>query len=176
MTDDAELPAGALGGLVALIVAADSYRVAAASHYGLSVTDTHAISYLDTLGPMPQSRLARLLGVTSGAVTGIVDRLERSGTARRHLDPYDRRRHRVELTERSREILADSRVGLHEALALLDPDALDTLSDTLPQLAKALTQEAGQIGERSAFPRAARCAPRPDDERTSAPVPYERSS
>ena len=36
--------------------------------------------------------LARLTGLTTGAVTGIIDRLERAGFARRERDPEDRRR------------------------------------------------------------------------------------
>jgi DNA-binding MarR family transcriptional regulator len=38
------------------------------------------------------------VGLTSGAVTGVVDRLERAGFARRVPDPADRRRVKVEVT------------------------------------------------------------------------------
>ena len=40
---------------------------------------------------MTPSRLAELSGLTSGAVTGVLDRLERAGFVRRESDPTDRR-------------------------------------------------------------------------------------
>jgi DNA-binding MarR family transcriptional regulator len=41
---------------------------------------------------MTAGQLAKLSGLTSGAITGVVDRLERAGWARRERDPEDRRR------------------------------------------------------------------------------------
>jgi DNA-binding MarR family transcriptional regulator len=43
-------------------------------------------------GPMTAGQLAKATGLTSGAITGIVDRLESAGWARREHDPHDRRR------------------------------------------------------------------------------------
>jgi DNA-binding MarR family transcriptional regulator len=43
-------------------------------------------------GPMTAGQLARATGLTTGAITGIVDRLEQAGWARRSADPGDRRR------------------------------------------------------------------------------------
>jgi len=40
---------------------------------------------------MPAGRLADLTGLTTGAVTGIIDRLEKAGYVRRVNDPRDRR-------------------------------------------------------------------------------------
>jgi DNA-binding MarR family transcriptional regulator len=45
---------------------------------------------------MPAGRLAELTGLTTAAVTGIIDRLEEAGYARRVNDPNDRRRTIVE--------------------------------------------------------------------------------
>jgi DNA-binding MarR family transcriptional regulator len=47
---------------------------------------------------MPAGRLAELTGLTTGAVTGIIDRLEGAGYVRRINDPKDRRRTIVEPT------------------------------------------------------------------------------
>jgi DNA-binding MarR family transcriptional regulator len=63
---------------------------------------------LDTLereGSVAAGRLAEVLGLTSGAITTVLDRLERSGYARRVHDPDDRRRVLVELTPRTQEIV-----------------------------------------------------------------------
>ena len=43
-------------------------------------------------GPMTAGELARATGLTTGAITGIVDRLEKAGWAQRRADPGDRRR------------------------------------------------------------------------------------
>ena len=45
---------------------------------------------------MPAGRLAELTGLTTGAVTAIIDRLEEAGYLRRTDDPKDRRRTIVE--------------------------------------------------------------------------------
>lgn len=63
-----------------------------AGKLGLSATDSLAMSYLSETGPIPAGRLAELAEVTTGAVTGIVDRLENAGLVTRQIDPEDRRR------------------------------------------------------------------------------------
>lgn len=63
-----------------------------AGKLGLSATDSLAMSYLSETGPIPAGRLAELTDVTTGAVTGVVDRLERAGLVSRQIDPADRRR------------------------------------------------------------------------------------
>src|SRR6185295_19572349 len=49
-------------------------------------------------GSMTAGALANLTGLTTGAITGVVDRLERAGMARRVPDPDDRRRVKLEVT------------------------------------------------------------------------------
>lgn len=71
---------------------------AAADLVGLNQTDWDCIDVLDWTGPIPAGELARWVGLTSGAITGVLDRLERAGLARRVSDPTDRRRVIVELT------------------------------------------------------------------------------
>jgi DNA-binding MarR family transcriptional regulator len=55
-------------------------------------TDLGALCLLLLHGPAPAGRLAELTGLTTGAVTGVIDRLEKGGFVRRELDPADRRR------------------------------------------------------------------------------------
>jgi DNA-binding MarR family transcriptional regulator len=59
---------------------------------GIHSTDLEAHDILTLSGPMPAGRLAALTGLTSGAVTSLIDRLEDAGLARREPDPADRRR------------------------------------------------------------------------------------
>ena len=59
---------------------------------GLHPTDLGALCLLLLHGPTPAGRLAGLTGLTTGAVTGVIDRLETGGFVRRDLDPGDRRK------------------------------------------------------------------------------------
>lgn len=68
------------------------FHHAAAEHLGLSAPDSRVLSYLQEAGAVPAGRLAAVTGLTTGAVTGMIDRLERAGAVRRETDPHDRRK------------------------------------------------------------------------------------
>lgn len=70
-----------------------------AERIGLNPTDSRAMSLLAETGPIPAGRLAELMSLTTGAVTGLLDRLEAVGLVRRESDPEDRRRVLVVPTE-----------------------------------------------------------------------------
>ena len=65
---------------------------AAAARTGMTVTDIEVIDNLDSVGPMPAGQLADLTGLTTGAITGMLNRLEEAGLVRRERDPMDGRR------------------------------------------------------------------------------------
>ena len=67
-----------------------SYRATEA--VGVNPTDLGALCLLLLHGPAPAGRIAELTGLTTGAVTGVIDRLEKGGFVRRELDPADRRK------------------------------------------------------------------------------------
>lgn len=69
---------------------------AIAERLGLTITDLECLGFLEDLGRVPAGRLAEATGLTTGAITGVVDRLERAGYVRRERDPHDRRRVIVE--------------------------------------------------------------------------------
>jgi DNA-binding MarR family transcriptional regulator len=71
---------------------------AVADVLGLHITDHKCLDLIHRFGSMPAGRLAELTGLTTGAVTGIIDRLEGAGYVRRINDPKDRRRTIVEPT------------------------------------------------------------------------------
>ena len=77
---------------------------AVADAAGLNRTDMAIIDALDREGAAPAGRLAEVTGLSSGAMTTALDRLERAGYARRARDSGDRRRVLVELTEQAQTL------------------------------------------------------------------------
>src|SRR6185436_997645 len=76
---------------------------AVAGRLGLSATELKCLDLALRAGPgepLTAGRLAVLTGLTTGAVTGVVDRLEEGGFVRRERDPGDRRRVIVRLVSR----------------------------------------------------------------------------
>jgi DNA-binding MarR family transcriptional regulator len=83
--------------------ATDRFDQAVADALGLNRTDMRCLDTIEREGPVPAGRLAEATGLTSGAITTALDRLERAGYARRVHDPTDRRRVLVEITPQARE-------------------------------------------------------------------------
>ena len=78
------------------------FHQAIANVLGLHITDHKCLDLIYRFGAMPAGRLAELTGLTTGAVTGIIDRLENAGYVRRTNDPKDRRRTIIEATRNKR--------------------------------------------------------------------------
>ena len=88
---------------------------------GLNSTDLEVLDLLELAGPTTAGRLAQHAGLTTGAMTAVIDRLERAEFVRRVRDPMDRRCVRVEALPRNfRHIaalyrrLAEGTARLHE--------------------------------------------------------------
>ena len=76
----------------------DAFDSLAAERLGVSETDLRCLNIIENSGGLTAGELAHQAGLTPGAVTGVIDRLEKAGYARRSSDPADRRRIRVEVT------------------------------------------------------------------------------
>ena len=74
-----------------------SFFRAAAARSEMTVTDMQVIDILDSTGPTTAGQLAELTGLTTGAITGMINRLEEAGLVRRERDPNDGRRVIVQL-------------------------------------------------------------------------------
>ncbi len=59
---------------------------------GVNSTDLECLDILQMSGPMTAGSLAEITGLTTGAITGVIDRLEKKGLAERAKDLEDRRR------------------------------------------------------------------------------------
>jgi DNA-binding MarR family transcriptional regulator len=70
---------------------------AVAERAGLSSSDLECLDFIVTAaaGALTAGQLAAATGLTSGAITGVVDRLEKGGFVRREADPTDRRKVRL---------------------------------------------------------------------------------
>jgi DNA-binding MarR family transcriptional regulator len=116
---------------------------------GLSESDIDALELLIDSGAATAGRLAEAMGLTSGAVTRVIDRLEQAGYVRRTPDPADRRRVVIEVVpERiaSVESLLESleRAFATEA-ARYSADQLETINGFLSRMAELTQTEAARM-------------------------------
>lgn len=73
----------------------------AAKRMGINLTDLRCLDVVERLGGPPAGVLAAEVGLTSGAMTALLDRLVVAGYLRRVRDEQDRRRVYVQLTGRA---------------------------------------------------------------------------
>jgi DNA-binding MarR family transcriptional regulator len=88
-------------------LATDRYDQAVADALGLNRTDMRCLDVIQREGSVTAGRLAEATGLTTGAITTVLDRLERRGFARRVRDESDRRRVLVEIAPEVRAGAAD---------------------------------------------------------------------
>src|SRR5574341_698607 len=99
------------------------FSQAVAERVGMHQTDIETMDLLNTLGPMTAGELSERTGLTSGATTRLIDRLERVGYVRRCADSKDRRCVIIEPVSENLDKLA----------ALFQP-MLDTMTEVWSQL------------------------------------------
>lgn len=68
----------------------------------LTLPQMHTLEILGVHGPLRMKELAQRMGVTTGTLTVLVDRLEKNDAVKRVRNPEDRRSYLVELTEKGR--------------------------------------------------------------------------
>jgi DNA-binding MarR family transcriptional regulator len=126
--------------------ATDTVDEALAQVIGVNRTDSKCIDILDQHGRMSAGELARESGLTTGAVTAVLDRLERVGYVRRVADPDDRRRVLVELTPELKRMIQE----LMGPLGDMGFPLLDRYSDEQLELLLQFTRIGREIQERHA--------------------------
>lgn len=113
------------------------FHQALAELLGLHITDHRCMHFLHSYGAMPAGRLAELTGLTTAAVTGIIDRLEKAGYVRRTNDPKDRRRTIVEpvrnnkLERKLEMIFTPFHEKMHKLLSSYSDSELASLLDVV---------------------------------------------
>jgi len=87
--------------------ALDKADDAVAEILGINRTDARCLDIVDQHGRITAGQLAVEAGLTTGAVTAVVDRLERVGLIRRVRDPEDRRKVWLEVTPAAAEAMGE---------------------------------------------------------------------
>jgi DNA-binding MarR family transcriptional regulator len=134
------------------------FSQAVADRAGMNPTDLETLDILARRGPMTAGRLAELTGLTTGAITGLVDRLERRGYARREPHPSDRRSVVVRpLIENAERDLAPSYSGMSQAMAELlsrySDEELAVVADFLTRAAVITADQIARLRSEAKEPR-----------------------
>jgi DNA-binding MarR family transcriptional regulator len=122
-----------------------------AIRFGLSESDVETLEALIEMGASTAGRLSELTGLTSGAVTRVIDRLEQSGYVRRVADPSDRRRVIVEVVPEKVAAIQSTldRVGTASAeeIGRYTEAQLSLISDFLTRMEAITRAEAATLRE-----------------------------
>jgi DNA-binding MarR family transcriptional regulator len=124
--------------MVSMIAQVVLFNHAATASLGLGASDSQFLTLLRTRGPMTPGQLANASGLTSGTVTGVIDRLERARLVRRERDSGDRRKVLVmpnaEAVDRLSPIYAGQAAMLSDVLGRRTPAELEVISSFLGDL------------------------------------------
>lgn len=153
-------PSFTTGGAIDPIVELLGYRLstatvlfhsAVADRLGVSATDVKCYSILRQAGPLTAGDLAARVSLSTGAITGVIDRLEKAQLVRRVPDPTDRRRVVVELLpnparERAmNQLYAPMGRAIAELVASYDEAERTTILDFLTKATSVLEIETIQL-------------------------------
>ena len=119
--------------LIRFIAEVVLYNHAVSAKVGLGASDSQFMTLLQTYGPLTPRQLAEHTGLTSGTVTGVIDRLESHGFVTREADPRDRRKVVVTpsltaIQEKLVPLYADQGARFQEVLASRSVEELRTIS------------------------------------------------
>lgn len=125
------------------------FRSAMNEWVGLNATDMECLRLLFAKGVSTPSELARQTGLTSGATTAMLDRLEKAGLIERRPNPEDRRGTLIVPAKSSAEKAAgwfeSARKAQEELIAQFSEEELEVISDIFERFAKLWEQEREKI-------------------------------
>ena len=124
--------------MIKMIAQVVLFNHAANASLGLGASDSQFLTLLRTRGPMTPGQLAVATGLTSGTVTGVIDRLEKASLVRRDRDGKDRRKVLVvpmaDAVERLAPIYAGQGAMLQRVLRRRSSGELEVISSFLGDL------------------------------------------
>ncbi|MFD3595297.1 MarR family winged helix-turn-helix transcriptional regulator [Nocardia sp. NPDC058640] len=125
------------------------HSMAGATAAGLQPTEWYALSQLASAGALTSGQLSARIGLTTGATTRLIDRLERVGYVRRVDDPDDRRKVVVEPVAEALAgigaLVAPARSKIAEILDHYTPEQRELLFDYFARATPAFQEATEQI-------------------------------
>lgn len=128
------------------------YHGAVAERVGLHVTDHKCLGLLLENDAMTPGTLAEQAGLSSAAVTTVLDRLEKAGFIRRAPDPKDRRRtvlhvNHDKVEEEIAPLMASFQAGMGRLMAGYEPQQAAAIVDFLMKCTDLFRAEAARLRE-----------------------------
>jgi DNA-binding MarR family transcriptional regulator len=158
-SDESALPAQLEAAFRATSTAAVMLHDTVAGRLGLNATDHKCMSLLCQHGPVSAGDLAAMTGLTTGAVTGVANRLEKAGYARRIPNPADARSVLIEpmnaeaFMEQVGGLLARLRVRMNDLVAQYSEDELGVILRFITESTRISRDEAVRLAESAALAR-----------------------
>ncbi len=125
------------------------FRNAMSEWAGVNVTDMECLRLLFLKGTATPSELARHTGLTSGAATAMLDRLEKAGLIERHPNPDDRRGTLITPVKSGEEKIASwfesARRAQDELISSYSQSELEIISDVFERFTKLWDQEREKV-------------------------------
>jgi DNA-binding MarR family transcriptional regulator len=116
---------------------------------GINVTDMECLALIFFKGLATPSELARYTGLTSGATTTMLDRLEKAQLIERRPNPQDRRGTLIVLTNKRTEevgaMFASSREAIDKLTSSYSESELETIADYFSRLVAVWEAERGKL-------------------------------
>jgi DNA-binding MarR family transcriptional regulator len=141
------------------------YHHAIAERLGLGPSDHKCLDLLLQHGELTGSRLAAMTGLTTGAVTGVVNRLEAARFLRRRPDPADGRRQLLQpVPERVAEVAAvfeENGPSLDGLTAGMSPDQVDAVLTFIARATDELQERTTRLRGQALFGAGRAAGPRP---------------
>lgn len=116
---------------------------------GLNTTDMQCLRFLFLKGVATPSELSRQTGLTSGATTAMLDRLEKAGLLERHRNPDDRRGTLIKPAkgagEKAASWFASARNAQDELLSSYSEDELEIIADIFERFTQLWDKEREKV-------------------------------
>ena len=124
---------------------------AIARKVGINSSDLECLDLILLNGPSTAGDIARRTGLTSGAVTGLIDRLERLGLVERMADAHDRRKVLVRVREDKigpiGELFSPLEKSMQAILAGYSREEIGTLLDFFERAGEVLLTRVAELND-----------------------------
>lgn len=139
----ADLIAETMAAMRAFQTAVDEVDEQVARRAGINRTDLRCLDDLTREDSLSAGELAARTGLTTGAMTLVIDRLEEAGLVRRIRDSADRRRVRVQATAKARRLIG----GLYGELGEVARKRLEAMPVSELRVVSAFLERARELNE-----------------------------